>query len=56
MRHIGTLTFDPNLGSLGAGRVQEAIRELDRCANDRDLILGAILALLYSHNKCQVVG
>ena len=39
-----------------SGRVQEAIRELDRCTNDRDLILGALLALLYSHKKCQVVG
>ena len=38
------------------GRVQEAIRELERCTNDRDLAIGAILALIYSHNKCQIIG
>lgn len=38
------------------GRVQEAIRELDRCVNDRDLTMAATLALIYSHSKCQVIG
>lgn len=37
-------------------RFQEAIRELDRCTNDRDLVLGSILALIYSHQKCQTIG
>ncbi|XP_027204714.2 tetratricopeptide repeat protein 21B-like isoform X2 [Dermatophagoides pteronyssinus] len=37
------------------GRVQEAIRELDRCVNDRDLTMAATLALIYSHSKCQVI-
>lgn len=38
------------------GRIQEAIRELDRCVNDHDLSMGAILALIYSHKKCQLIG
>lgn len=38
------------------GRVQEAIRELNRCINDSELMLGSLLVMIYSHGKCQTVG
>ena len=38
------------------GRVQESIRELDQCLVIKDLQIAALLALIYAHRKCQVVG
>ncbi|CAL4164059.1 unnamed protein product, partial [Meganyctiphanes norvegica] len=37
------------------GHTQEAIRALQPLQNDRDVMLGTILALIYGHRHCQVV-
>lgn len=36
-------------------RIQEGIRELEPLQNDRDVMLGAILALMFAHRHCSVV-
>uniref|UniRef100_A0A336M386 CSON011277 protein n=1 Tax=Culicoides sonorensis TaxID=179676 RepID=A0A336M386_CULSO len=36
-------------------RIQEGIRELNPIQNDSDLSIGAILALIYAHKRCNVV-
>lgn len=36
-------------------RVQEGIRELEPLQTDRDVMIGAILALIYAHRRCNVV-
>ena len=38
------------------GRVQESIRELDQCLAIKELQIAALLALIYAHRKCQVIG
>ncbi|CAG2113462.1 unnamed protein product, partial [Medioppia subpectinata] len=37
------------------GRVQESIRELDQCQSSRELLIASLLALIFSHRKCQVI-
>ncbi|XP_069186237.1 tetratricopeptide repeat protein 21B isoform X2 [Procambarus clarkii] len=37
------------------GCTQEAIRQLQPLQNDRDIMLGTLLALIYAHRHCQVV-
>lgn len=37
------------------GRVQEGIRELDSIQDNKDVILGSVLAMIYAHRKCKVV-
>ncbi|UYV83543.1 TTC21B [Cordylochernes scorpioides] len=37
------------------GRLQEGIRELEQVRENKDVVLGSILALIYAHRKCKVV-
>ncbi|KDR09588.1 tetratricopeptide repeat protein 21B-like [Zootermopsis nevadensis] len=53
----GDVTFHLYNGlSLVLGhRIQEGIRELQPLQSDRDVMLGAILALMFAHRRCSVV-
>ncbi|XP_068223465.1 tetratricopeptide repeat protein 21B-like [Palaemon carinicauda] len=48
-------SFYSAVSHLLQGHIQEAIRQLQPLQNERDVMLGALLALIYAHRRCQVV-
>ncbi|KAK3857879.1 hypothetical protein Pcinc_020970 [Petrolisthes cinctipes] len=47
--------FYSALSHLLQGRIQEAIRQLQPLQNEREVMLGTILALIHAHRRCQTL-